>query len=478
MKAPKTKSIRRNAPEGDSTSVWNEKRESMPRAELNDFQLVHLRSLISRLESSVSFYRSAFAKAGLRAEKLGALVDLRHFPFTTKADLRDQYPFGFVAKPQTEMRRYHASSGTRGKPTLVPYTQADLASWSELVARCLFATGVRPGDIVQNAYGYGLFTGGLGLHAGIELLGASVVPASGGKSHQQVTLLKDLQARVLCCTPSYALKLVDTLEEMNVSVRDLNLKIGIFGAEPWTNELGAAIEKALQLRPFDIYGLSEIMGPGVAIQCEHHQIQRGIRRQLHIWEDHFLVEIIDPKTLMPVPDGEEGELVITTLQKEGMPLLRFRTGDVSRVTRGGCACGRTSALMDGVRARFDDMLIVRGVNVYPSEIERVLYEFPHSLGLHYQIVVQKNGALDVLVLRVEAPKKGLGPESNEQDSFTQALCSAFKNQLGISVEVAFLNFGSLERVEGKSKRVVDLRSEEAASDSAPAIFDQTLNNCV
>jgi phenylacetate-CoA ligase len=443
--------------QGDSASVWNEKRESMPRAELNEFQLVHLRALVSRLESNVQFYRDKFSQAGTGADKLKALSDLSEFPFTTKADLRSQYPSGFIAVQQNEIRRFHASSGTKGKPTLVPYSQADLGNWAELVARSLFAAGVRPGDIVHNAYGYGLFTGGLGLHAGIELLGAISVPASGGKTQQQITLIQDLKPRVLCSTPSYAMKLACTLEEMGIPSNDL--QIGIFGAEPWTNELGESLKTLLQLEPFDIYGLSEIMGPGVAIQCEQQRIRSDAARHLHIWEDHFLVEVIDRKTEKPLPDGEEGELVLTTLQKEAMPLLRFRTGDVTRLTREPCACGRTSVRMESVRARYDDMLIIRGVNVYPSEIERVIFSHPASLGPHYRIIISKQGALDQLAVEIELSENSLYMITEEQfkEQHIPHLVNAFKGALGLSIEVQFLPVGSLERVDGKSQRVVDLR---------------------
>lgn len=471
--------------QGVAAFVWNEKRESMPRAELNEFQLVHLRSQLSRLESNVDFYRKAFARDGVAAEKLRTLSDLAHFPFTTKADLRNEYPAGFIAVPNAEIRRFHASSGTRGKPTVVPYSQADLANWAELVARSLFAVGVRPGDLVHNAYGYGLFTGGLGLHAGIEHLGAISVPASGGKTQQQITLIQDLKPRVLCSTPSYAMKLACTLQEMEIPLESSNLQIGIFGAEPWTNGLGETIKELLGVRPFDIYGLSEVMGPGVSIQCEHSYAHKdGAARQLHVWEDHFLVELINPDTLQAVPDGEEGELVITTLQKEAMPLLRFRTGDVTKITKEPCACGRTSLRMENVRARYDDMLIVRGVNIYPSEIERVLFDVPVQVGPHYQVLVRKDGPLDQLLVRVEVPKSGMDRSGELSEEQCREMCApyfvnAFKNALGLTVDIEFLDFGSLERVDGKSRRVIDLRDgEPSVTESAKPNFDSNLKNCI
>lgn len=446
--------------------MWNEQRESMSRAELNDLQLVYLRSLVSRIESNVPFYSEALKKAGLSSEKIRSLGDLSHLPFTSKSDLRNQYPRGMVAVPQIELRRFHASSGTRGKPTVVAYTQADLANWAELVARCLFAVGVRPGDTVHNAYGYGLFTGGLGMHAGIEQLGAIAVPASGGKSHQQVTLLKDLGARALCCTPSYAMKLSSTLSEMGVDITELNLEIGIFGAEPWTNQLGQSVQDSLKMRAFDIYGLSEVMGPGVSIQCEAVQTLDD-KRLLHIWEDHFLAEIIDPKTLEILPEGEEGELVITTLQKEGIPLLRFRTGDISRLIKEPCSCGRTHARMSSVRARFDDMLIVRGVNVYPTEIERIVFQFPTHAGQHYQILLKRNGSLDEITVQIEAPPEGMDIEISEfsgddwMNSYRAHLTNTFEKELGLSVAVEMIDFNSIERSDGKGKRVLDMRSSES-----------------
>lgn len=454
--------------------MWNEKRETMPRAELNEFQLVHLRSIISKLQSNVDYYNKVFAKSGLSADSIRSLSDLSNFPFTTKSDLRSEYPSGFIAVPKHEIRRFHASSGTKGKATVVPYSQVDLANWAELVARCLYAAGVRPGDIVHNAYGYGLFTGGLGLHAGIEKLGAISIPASGGKTQQQITLIEDLKPKVLCSTPSYAMKLASTLQEKHRCTDQLlSLTIGIFGAEPWTSALGEAIEGLLGLRAFDIYGLSEVLGPGVAMQCESVITEKDLARQLHIWEDHFLVEVIDPTTLERLPDGEEGELVITTLQKEAMPLLRFRTGDLTKLDREPCACGRTCVRMESVRARNDDMLIIRGVNIYPSEIERILLSYPASLGPHYRIVLSKDGALDHLLVEVEVPHSSL--YMIDIDHFREVhelnLVNAFKSELGLTADVRFLDYGRLERVDGKSQRVFDSRQAIVATGLAQSNFE-------
>src|SRR5574339_21960 len=321
-------------------------------------------------------------------------LQLRRLPFTLKSDLRDHYPFGLFARPREQLARLHASSGTTGKPTVVGYTAQDLATWASLMARSLACAGARPGDAIHNAYGYGLFTGGLGLHCGAERLGATVVPASGGATERQVTLIHDFGARVLCATPSYALNIAEVAERMGVELRKTSLQIGVFGAEPWSEAMRREIESRLGLRAFDIYGLSEIMGPGVAVQCE---AQDG----LHGWEDHFLFEVIDPASGRPLPQGEAGELVITTLTKQALPMLRYRTRDITRITRGACACGRTHARLQRITGRNDDMLIIRGVNVYPSQIEAVLVGLP-GIAPHYQLVVERKGSLDELTIEVEA----------------------------------------------------------------------------
>ncbi len=437
--------------------MQEDKLECMPRAELEKLQVQRLSDMLQNLQKKVPFYANALREQNINPLLLRELKDLSELPFTSKTDLRDMYPDGMLAVPKSEIRRYHASSGTRGKPTLVAYTQADLDNWAKLGARTLRAAGVRPGDIVHNAYGYGLFTGGLGLHAAIEKHGAICVPASGGKSQQQITLLKDLAARVLCSTPSYAMQLAGTMHEMGLKANDLSLEIGIFGAEPWTEPMRQRIEQELRIKALDIYGLSEIMGPGVSIEC----IQA--RNGLHIWEDHFLVEIIDPKTLRQLPDGEEGELVITTLQKEAMPLLRYRTGDLTTLCREECSCGRTMTRMTRVRARIDDMLIIRGVNVYPSEIENILLQVD-ELAPHYQLVLKRDKTLDEMSVQVEVTEELCSRWAQIEDDeirlaeLTQKIRHILKESLGLSVNVELMPANSIKRSEGKACRLVDLRN--------------------
>lgn len=439
--------------------MWDESKESMPRAQLESLQLKHLVDLLERLQARVPFYQKKLSELKKKAEQIRSLDDLRRLPFTTKSDLRDTYPDGLFAVSKQELKRYHASSGTRGKPTLVAYTQNDLANWSELGARSLFAAGARPHDVIHNAYGYGLFTGGLGLHGAIERLGGICVPASGGKTHQQLTLLKDLQARVLCCTPSYALRIASTLEEMKITPQELGLELGIFGAEPWTEAMRAHIESALKLKALDIYGLSEIMGPCVSIECSE------ARCGLHIWEDHFLAEIIDPQTLQPVPEGQEGELVITTLQKEALPLLRYRTGDLSKLSTEKCTCGRTMARMTRVRARLDDMLIIRGVNVYPSEIENILLQVD-ELAPHYQLLLKRERALDELCVQVEITEEILArwaevdKDGLRLNDLSERIKCLLKENLGLSVAVELMPARSIARSEGKACRLIDLRAAQ------------------
>jgi phenylacetate-CoA ligase len=439
--------------------MWDESIESMPRAKLEKLQLESLVDLLKRLEACVPFYQNKFSELKLSHDQVRSLDDLRRLPFTTKSDLRDNYPDGLFAVSKKELKRYHASSGTRGKPTLVAYTQSDLSNWSELGARSMFAAGARPHDVIHNAYGYGLFTGGLGLHGAIDKLGGICVPASGGKTQQQITLLKDLQARVLCCTPSYALRIASTLQEMNMSPEELGLEIGIFGAEPWTESMRSHIESQLQLKALDIYGLSEIMGPCVSIECNE------ARCGLHIWEDFFLAEIVEPKTLQPLPEGQEGELVITTLKKEALPLLRYRTGDLSKLTSERCKCGRTMARMTRVRARIDDMLIIRGVNVYPSEIEHILLQVD-ELAPHYQLVLKRERSLDVLCVQVEITEDivarwaELDKDGLRLHELSERIKTLLKENLGLTVSVELMPARSIARSEGKACRLIDLRKAQ------------------
>lgn len=438
--------------------MWNAL-ESMSRAELENFQLLRLAELIERLGQNVPFYKKSLAQFKVDPGKIRNFKDLSRLPFTRKCDLREHYPDGLLAVSPSLIKRYHASSGTRGKSTLVAYTQKDLDNWAELGARSLYAAGARPEDIIHNAYGYGLFTGGLGLHAAIDRLGGICVPASAGNTKQQITLLKDLKARVLCCTPSYALRIASMLAEMELSKDDLALKIGIFGAEPWSESLRQRIEAELGLKALDIYGLSEVMGPGVSMECQ------AVGNGLHIWEDHFLVEIIDPVSLQPVEDGQEGELVISTLQKEALPLLRYRTGDLAILTKEKCSCGRTMARMTRVKARLDDMLVIRGVNVYPSEIENILLKV-HELAPHYQLVLKRERSLDELSVQVEISDEiGMSWAESQNEELNvrelrQKTQHLLKQSLGLTVSVELMPARSIMRSEGKASRLLDLRSIE------------------
>lgn len=425
--------------------MWNKQLEAMPRGELRGLQFDRLKALLTRVSEDVSFYRKAFGTAGVTAQDIQHLSDLRKLPFLTKSDLREHYPLGMLAVDRSNLRRIHISSGTRGKPTVSAYTKADIDLWSDLCARSLTCAGVRTGDVVHNAYGYGLFTGGLGIHYGAEHLGAAVVPISGGRTQQQIMLIDDFRADIICCTPSYAMNVAMSVEESNVPVHRLNLRIGVFGAEPWSEQLRAQLEDKLKIKAVDIYGLSEILGPGVAIECLEE------RNGLHIWEDHFIVEIIDPVTEEPVEDGNLGELVITTLTKEAMPLIRYKTGDITSVNREACKCGRTHARLQRLKGRLDDMLIVRGVNVYPSEIESILLAIP-ALSSQYQIVVSRDRALDEIKVRVEAA-------SSAPAELVSDVISRLKDNLGITASVEILPVGSLPRSEGKALRVLDLRDE-------------------
>ena len=374
------------------------------------------------------------------------LRDVERLPFTVKTDLRDHYPFGLFARPCTDLARLHASSGTTGKPTVVGYTKRDIDVWSDLMARSLAAAGARPGDIVHNAYGYGLFTGGLGAHYGAERLGAVVVPVSGGSTERQVALIMDFRARVLCATPSYALAIAEVAEQQGVDLRKSALEIGLFGAEPWSAAMRREIEARLGLKAVDIYGLSEIMGPGVACECE---CQAG----LHGWEDHFLFEVIDPETGKPVPEGKVGELVITTLTKEALPMLRYRTRDITRITTAACDCGRTHLRILRIAGRNDDMLIIRGVNVYPSQIEDVLVGRPH-IAPHYQLVVERSGTLDRVSIEVEV-EPGVTAESFA--AVAHDVAHHIKSLVGITTEVIVKKPGEIPRSQGKAVRVRDLR---------------------
>ena len=431
---------------GIGTRYFDTRLETMPRERLAALQLARLNATLAHAYANAPAYRARLDAAGVGAEGLAELGDVARLPFTVKADLRDHYPFGMFACGVSELARLHASSGTTGKPTVVGYTRGDLDNWADLMARSLFAAGARPGDIVHNAYGYGLFTGGLGAHAGAERLGAVVVPVSGGATERQVALIVDFGARVLCATPSYALAIAEVAEQQGVDLRKSKLAVGLFGAEPWSEAMRGAVEARLGLKAIDIYGLSEIMGPGVACECE---CQSG----LHGWEDHFLFEVIDPETGAPLPEGRAGELVITTLTKQALPMLRYRTRDITRITTEPCACGRTHLRILRVTGRNDDMLIVRGVNVYPSQVEAVLVGRPR-IAPHYQLVVERRGALDHVTIDVEAAP---GVPEDDFPDIARDVAHHVKSLVGITVDVCLRRPGEIPRSQGKAVRVRDLR---------------------
>ena len=413
---------------------------------MDALQLERLRAAVARVLAAVPALAERLRAAGIGSpQDIRSLADLSHLPFTRKLDLREHYPFGLFAVPVADLVRIQGSSGTRGKPTIVGYTRNDLAVWAEVVARCLALAGVRPGMVVHNAYGYGLFTGGLGLQQGADLLGCTVVPISGGMTQRQAMLLQDLGGQVLCCTPSYALSIAEALAAADVPRSRLRLEVGIFGAEPWTEQLRGELERRLGLAAVNIYGLAEIVGPGVSAECIEG------RNGSHVQEDHFLPEIVDPETGVPLPPGEEGELVLTPLTKEALPLIRYRTGDISSLELEPCVCGRTTARMSRVKGRYDDMLIIRGVNLYPSEVERILLDMG-DLGPHYQLVVDRPGTLDELSLLCEPARDGL-----DRDLLQSRLQQALHEQIGLSIAVQVLERERVPRSEGKAVRVLDRR---------------------
>jgi phenylacetate-CoA ligase len=425
--------------------IWNREAETLPRDKLHALQLHRLRQTLARQLTSVGPRRDALHAAGIRsADDLHGLDDLQRLPFTHKTDLRDHYPFGLFAVPRTSVVRIHASSGTRGKPTIVGYTRNDLGVWSEVMARTLALGGAQPGMVVHNAYGYGLFTGGLGVHMGAELMGCTVIPISGGFTQRQVLILEDLGGQILGATPSYALNLAQSLAEQGVGLDRLKLRIGLFGAEPWTEEMRAALERELGIAALNVYGLSEIVGPGVSGECIE------VRSGAHIQEDHFLTEVIDPESGAPVPPGAEGELVFTTLTKEALPMVRYRTGDISSVDLEACACGRTTARMARVRGRYDDMLIIRGVNLYPSEVERILLGVG-DVAPHYQLIVERPSTMDELTVVCESATEPA--EATLQQRAERALHAA----TGLSMRVQVVERGGVPRSEGKAVRVIDRR---------------------
>lgn len=428
---------------------WNQTCECMSRDEMTKVQVERLINTVKRVYSNVPFYRCKMQKAGIEPDDIKSLEDLKKLPFTDKQDLRDTYPYGMFAVPMNEIVRIHASSGTTGKPSVVGYTGRDLSAWAEVVARSLYSAGASQESIVQISYGYGLFTGGLGIHYGAERIGASVIPISGGNTKRQLQIMKDFGTTVLACTPSYALHMAEEIKEMGINRNELKLKTGIFGAEPWSYNMRKEIEERLGIMAIDIYGLSEIMGPGVAIECTG-------KCGLHIQEDHFLPEIINPETAEVLPPGSNGELVFTTITKEGLPLIRYRTHDLSSLNYEKCECGRTLVRMKKVTGRSDDMLIIRGVNVFPSQIESVLLEIGETAP-HYVLIVDRVNNLDVLEIWVEMSQDVFLDEAQKIEDLERKITKKVDSALGINATVKLVKPKTIERSEGKAKRVIDRR---------------------
>jgi len=426
--------------------------ETLPRDQLEPLQLSRLQAQCARVYANVPFYRRRFDEAGIKPQDITSLKDLRLLPFTEKQDLRNHYPYGLLAMPKDNIVRLHASSGTTGKATVVAYTRRDIDNWAICMARSLAMAGLTAQDCIHVAYGYGLFTGGLGAHYGAECLGATAVPASGGSTKRQAQLIRDFGANGLCCTPSYALHIYDAGLEQGIDFRSLPLRVGVFGAEPWTEEMRRDLEEKMGIQALDVYGLSEIMGPGVAMECAVG------RSGLHIQEDHFLPEIIDPVTGEPLPPGERGELVITTLTKEGLPLIRYRTRDITSLNYVPCACGRTFVRLQRFTGRTDDMLIIRGVNVYPSQIEAILLE-TEGLSPHYQIIVSREGSLDQVEVQVEVSDVNFSDTVKTLQRRENAIQKTIKEFLGISAKVRMVEPRTINRSEGKAVRVIDKRKQ-------------------
>ena len=430
--------------------IYDEEFETLPREALEAIQLKRLQALVEKVYATVPFYKSAFDEKGVKPGDIRSLEDLRKLPFTLKQDLRDNYPFGMFATSMENVVRIHASSGTTGKPTVVGYTRRDIRTWAGLMARTLAAAGAHKGDIVHNAYGYGLFTGGLGFHYGAERLGASVIPVSGGNTKRQILLMRDFGATVLTCTPSYALHLADVATEEGIDFKSLKFRVGVFGAEPWTENIRKEIEKQLGLDAVDIYGLSEIIGPGVAVECVE------AKNGLHVFEDHFIVEVINPETGEPLPYGETGELVFTTLTKEAFPLIRYRTRDLSVLYHEPCKCGRNMVRMGRITGRSDDMLIIRGVNVFPSQIESVLMA-RKDVAPHYVLFVDRKGRMDTLEINVEIDEGVFSDAVKDLQNMEREIEKEIKDLLGVSCKVHLVEPKSIQRSEGKAQRVIDKR---------------------
>jgi len=439
-----------NAKRRQAGMIWNEEFETLPREALEALQLKRLQGLVERLYTAVPFYKQSMDKSNVKPQDIKSIKDLSRLPFTNKTDLRDNYPFGLFAVPFEQVVRIHASSGTTGKPTVVGYTKKDIETWAEVMARTLSCGGAHKGDVVHNAYGYGLFTGGLGAHYGAERIGAAVIPISGGNTKRQIMIMKDFGSTVLLCTPSYALNIAEVMEELNVDPSSLHLRVGLFGAEPWSDKMREEIEKKLKIQAIDIYGLSEIIGPGVASECLEQ------KHGLHVFEDHFIPEIINPETGEVLPHGEKGELVFTTLTKEAFPVLRYRTKDISRLIPDKCSCGRTFLRMERVTGRSDDMLIIRGVNVFPSQVEHVLMGV-EGVEPHYQIIVDREGSLDRMEVQVEVSDEIFSDEVKQLEKMSKQIEREIKDLLGVSCKVKLVEPKTIQRSEGKAKRVIDNR---------------------
>lgn len=429
--------------------IWDRRWECAPREELEAIQLVRLKETVKRVYEGVAYYRQAFDAANVRPEDIKSLNDIRRLPFTTKEALRDNYPFGLFAVPKEQLLRIHASSGTTGKPTVVGYTRRDLETWSELVARIVTLAGVGPGDVAQVAFGYGLFTGAFGLHYGLEKVGALVVPASTGNTERQIMLMQDFEVTALIATPSYALYMAEVAEKMGINPGEMPLKYGLFGSEACTEAMRRELEKRWQILATDNYGMSEVIGPGISGECEY-------KEGLHIAEDHFIVEVIDPETGEVKEPGETGELVVTAITKEALPIIRYRTKDISRLNHEPCPCGRTNARMDKVTGRTDDMLIIRGVNVFPSQIESVLVQM-EGVTPNYLLVVTRDGYLDNLEVKIEVTDAWFTGKFKELENLEKRIAHSLYTVLGISAKVSLAEPRSLQRFEGKAKRIEDLR---------------------
>ncbi len=442
------------------TELWNDVEggfhpasapDFLPASALTEVQSRRLRAVVARAYKHVALFRDRMEERGLTPQSIQSLADIQHLPFTVKTDLRDTYPFGLFASPMGDVVRLHASSGTTGKPIVVAYTREDVEVWSEVMARTLASCGLHRGDILQNAFGYGLFTGGLGAHYGGETLGATVIPISGGNTDRQIMLIRDFNVTALCCTPSYFTHMIERARELDIDLRDLPLRIGIFGAEPWTDGMRRHIEAEANVKAYDIYGLSEIIGPGVASECS---AQEG----LHIFEDHFYPEIIDPDSGEALPDGQEGELVLTTLSKKAMPMIRYRTRDITAIITGPCTCGRTIRRIRRIERRSDDMFIIRGVNVFPSQVEAALLAVEGTLP-HYQIILTRDHGLDRMAVEVEVTPEVFSDKIRALEAVRARLAQAIEHILGIRVELRLVEPRSIARSEGKAKRVIDRRSD-------------------